>query len=70
MKLLEEDLSIEKRKVLYDQSRQAIGRAMDSSANVATLEVSLEDKTTRTMNILIRLDRKLTYSIRWQDSSP
>jgi hypothetical protein len=43
---------------------------MNSSANVATLEVSLEDKTTRTMNILIRLDRKLTYSIRWKDSSP
>jgi hypothetical protein len=70
MKLLEEDLSIEKRKVLYVQSRQAIAHAMNSSANVATLEVSLEDKTTRTMNILIRLDRKLTYSIRWKDSSP
>lgn len=70
MKLLEEDLSIEQKKALYDQSRQAIVQAMNSSSNFATLEVSLEDKTTRTMNILIRLDRKLTYSIRWSSPSP
>jgi glycosyltransferase involved in cell wall biosynthesis len=70
MKLLEEDLSIKQKEALYAQSRQAIGQAMSSSSNFATLEVSLEDKTTRTMNILIRLDRKLIYSIRWQDYSP
>jgi glycosyltransferase involved in cell wall biosynthesis len=70
IKLLEEGLSIEQKKALYAQSRQAIVHAMNSSSNFATLEVSLEDKTTRTMNILIHLDRKLTYSIRWSNPSP
>jgi glycosyltransferase involved in cell wall biosynthesis len=66
MKLLGEDLPIEQREALHEQSRQAIQHAMDSSAKLATLDVSLEDQTTRTMNILIRLDRKLSYTIRWK----
>jgi hypothetical protein len=70
MKLLGTDLSSEQKEALYTQSRQAIQQAMNSSANTATLDVTLEDETTRTMNVLLRLDRKLIYSIRWTSHTP
>lgn len=65
MKLIGEDLSRAQKETIYAQARLAIENAMNSGANVASLDITLEDRTTRTMNLVIRLDRKLSYSIRW-----
>jgi hypothetical protein len=66
MKLLGTELPIEQKGKLYAQSKQAIDHARNAGGNLASLEVMLEDATTRTMNILIHLDRKLSYTIRWK----
>lgn len=66
MKLLGEDLPVKQRQSLHKQAELAIQRAIDSSNNIATLEVSLDEQTTRMMNILVHLDRKLSYTIRWK----
>ena len=65
MKLLGTELSLEQKKALYALSNKAIREARSAAQNHANLEIDLEDTTTRTMNLLIRLDRKLGYSIRW-----
>ena len=65
MKLLGTELSLEQRKTLYSLSNKAILEARSTAQTHANLEIDLEDTTTRTMNLLIRLDRKLSYSIRW-----
>ena len=65
MKLLGTELSLEQKKALYALSNKAILEARSAAQNHASLEIDLEDTTTRTMNLLIRLDRKLGYSIRW-----
>lgn len=66
MKLLGTELPVEQRRSLYAEAARAIEHAQSMGVHLATLEVSLKDATTRTMNILIRLDRKLSYSIRWK----
>jgi glycosyltransferase involved in cell wall biosynthesis len=68
MKLLRTPLSLEQRKGLYTLANQAIDSARSAGQNQANLEIDLEDNTTRTMNLIIRLDRKLCYSIRWPNS--
>lgn len=70
MKLLGTELSQQQRRALYAQANQAIDAARASEQNRAHLEIDLEDATTRAMNLLIRLDRKLSYSIRWSNPSP
>jgi hypothetical protein len=69
MKLLGTELPLEQRKALYARANQAIDAARSTAQNQATLEIDLEDTTTRAMNLLIRLDRKLGYSIRWRNPS-
>ncbi|MBK8118115.1 MAG: hypothetical protein IPK39_01915 [Sulfuritalea sp.] len=69
MKLLGTELPLEQRKALYARANQAIDAARSTAQNQATLEINLEDTTTRAMNLLIRLDRKVGYSIRWRNPS-
>jgi hypothetical protein len=69
MKLLETELPFEQRKALHTQADIAIKAARGSASNQASLEIDLEDATTRAMNLVIRLDRKLSYSIRWSPAS-
>lgn len=66
MKLLGTELPIEQRRLLYAEAGRAIEHTRSTGGDLAALEVNLEDVTTRTMNILIRLDRKLSYTIRWK----
>lgn len=69
MKLLGTELPLEQRTALYARANQAIDAARSAAQNQAVLEIDLEDKTTQTMNLIIRLDRKLSYSIRWPNPS-
>jgi hypothetical protein len=69
MKLLGTELSLGQRKALYVRANQAIEAARSAAQNGASLEISLADVTTRTMNLLIQLDRTLSYSIHWTNPS-
>ena len=66
MKLLGTELPPEQRKAIYAEAARAIERARNAGSNLASLEVGLDDATTRAMKIVIRLDRKLLYTIRWK----
>lgn len=64
-KLVGTELSVAQRRSLYAQAGHAIETARAAGGDRATLDVTLEDDTTRAMNLLVLLDRRLTYSIHW-----
>lgn len=64
-KVLGMELSLPQRQALYAQANLAIDGARATGSDRATLDLTIENDTTRAINLLVQVDRRLAYSIRW-----